>query len=224
MKKVFLIANWKSNKNSQEAHDWLKAFLDITSNNKFEDKEIILCPAFTLLPYVHSWINDHKMQLALGAQDLSPFEQGAYTGEVNAKQVKEFADYTIIGHSERRINFKEDDAMLAAKVTQALVAGLTPIYCIQNENTVVPVGVSLVAYEPPTAIGTGNPDTPENAQRVAGMIINKYPNITSVLYGGSVTSANIRSFVQMEHISGALIGAASLDALKFTDLIKNASL
>lgn len=224
MKKLFIIANWKSNKNSQEAHDWLKAFLDITSNNKFEGKEIIICPTFTLLPHMQTWINNHNIQLALGAQDVSPFDQGAYTGEVNAKQVKEFADYTIIGHSERRSNFKEDDELFTAKAARALEAGLTPIYCIQNETNPVPVGITLVAYEPPTAIGTGNPDTPENAERVAGMVINKYPFVMSLLYGGSVTSSNIRSFVQMEHISGALIGGASLDAVKFTDLIKNASL
>lgn len=221
MKKLFIIANWKSNKNNLESNSWLeqieKSQLQITL-----DKEIIICPPFTLLPTMKYFIGIKKLSLKLGSQDISPFDAGAYTGEVNAGQIKEFADYTIIAHSERRNNFGETDDILAKKVHLALQNGLTPIYCIQDENTVVPEGVTLVAYEPPAAIGTGNPDTPENAEKVAAQVTKKYPFVKTILYGGSVTSANIHSFVEMEHISGVLVGGASLDPQKFTDLIKNA--
>ncbi len=220
MKKLFLVANWKSNKTNAEAKSWLK---EITNYElRITNKEIIICPPFTLLPTMKALIEQKKLAFKLGAQNLSPFDAGAYTGEINAKQIKEFADYVIIGHSERRNNFDETDSILVKKVKKAMEVGLTPIYCIQNETTPVPKGVILVAYEPPTAIGTGNPDTPENAERVAKIVKEKYSHIASILYGGSVTQNNIRSFVEMTHISGVLVGGASLDALKFTALIKNA--
>jgi len=220
MKKLFLVANWKSNKTNAEAKSWLEESTNYEL--RITNKEIIICPPFTLLPTMKALIEKKKLLFKLGAQNLSPFDAGAYTGEINAKQIKEFADYVIIGHSERRNNFGETEEILSEKAKKAMAVGLTPIYCIQNETTHVPKGVILVAYEPPTAIGTGNPDTPENAERVAKIVKEKYPHIASILYGGSVTQNNIRSFVEMTHISGVLVGGASLDALKFTALIKNA--
>lgn len=220
MKKLFLVANWKSNKTSAEAKEWLE---QITNHElRITDKEVIICPPFTLLATMRSFIDDKNLSIKLGGQNISPFDAGAYTGEINAKQIKEFADYVIIGHSERRNNFGETDEALATKVKRAIAVGLTPIYCIQNEITPVPEGARVIAYEPPTAIGTGNADTPENAERVAKIVKEKYPYIDYILYGGSVTQDNIRSFVEMKHISGVLVGGASLDPLKFTALIKNA--
>ena len=215
MKKIFIVANWKSNKRVSD----INAYAGIHEENN-ASKEIIICPPFTLLSSLKTLIDEKKLSYKLGAQNISPFKAGAYTGEINGEQIKEFADYVIIGHSERRINFSESDDLLKKKVQQALASGLTPVYCIQDENTFVPQGVSLVAYEPVSAIGTGNPDTPKNAEKVAQAIMSKNQSITTVLYGGSVTPENIASFVQQEHISGALIGGASLDPDKFAKLIK----
>ena len=240
MKKVFIIANWKSNLTMEAAKKWFEEESSIevfithvlilkdqnrpqSSTDELE-KEVILCPSFTLLLKIKELIEEKKLPFKLGAQNLSPFGPGAYTGEVNAQQVKELADYVIIGHSERRNNFGETETQLKEKVKQALAAGLTPIFCVQNEATFVPEGVKLVAYEPPTAIGTGNPDTPENAEKIAEAIKNKYKDVEFVLYGGSVTSENIRNFVQMEHLNGALIGGASLDPVSLAAIIKKTSL
>lgn len=223
MKRLFLVANWKSNKTSHEAREWLQEDqISSIKNQKINGKEIIVCPPFTLLSTMKSLIDDKNLPIKLGCQNVSPFDAGAYTGEINAKQIKEFAEYVIIGHSERRNNFGETDEILARKVKLMITAGLTPIYCIQNKNTLVPQEVELVAYEPPTAIGTGNPDTPENAERVAKAVKKKYPHVKYILYGGSVTQNNIHSFIKMENISGVLVGGASLDSHKFTSLIKNA--
>lgn len=222
MKRLFLVANWKSNKTSEEAREWIERITNCEL--RITNKEVIICPSFTLLQTIKDFIKREKLPFKIGAQNISPFDAGAYTGEINGKQIKEFADYVIIGHSERRTKFGETDEMLVKKAAQAFEAGLTPIFCIQNEDTPVPANVELVAYEPPTAIGTGNPDTPENAERVAKIVKERNPHIAYILYGGSVSAENIGSFVERENISGVLVGGASLDALKFATLIKSVSL
>jgi triosephosphate isomerase len=222
MKKLFIIANWKSNKNTLDSHNWLKEYHE-DNNLKIMEMNIILSPSFTLLPNLKTWIINQQINLSLAAQDVSPFPQGAYTGEVSAGQIKEFAEYVIIGHSERRENFAENDDMLSKKVDISLKASLIPIYCVQDENNHIPKDVAIVAYEPPSAIGTGNPDTPESAEKVASILKKNNTSLKYVLYGGSVTEDNVKNFVQMPSIDGVLVGGASLDAVKFCNLIKKAS-
>lgn len=219
MKKTFIIANWKSNLTSLEANSWLAGL-------KIEDlgltnKEIIICPSFTALPILKSLIINRKSSIKLGAQDLSPFDEGAYTGEVNGKQIKEFAEFVIIGHSERRKNFSESDDILFKKVELANKYGLTPIFCVQGKEIQIPSNSNIVAYEPVNAIGTGHPDTPESAEKIASFFKKNY-NVQHVLYGGSITSKNVKEFTQMPNIDGVLVGGASLDAQEFYTIIENA--
>jgi len=232
MAKRYIVANWKSNKTIPEANVWLQGI----SNIKFQmsrpeddqplaednqEKEVIACPPFTLLAEMKRKIDELQLPLKLGAQDISPFEQGAYTGEIAATQIKEFADYVIVGHSERRQNFGETDELLAKKVEQAIKAGLTVVYCVQGNDTLIPEGVEIVAYEPVFAIGSGTPDTPENAEAVA-LSIKQTRNIPVVLYGGSVTPENINSFITQQSIDGVLVGGASLAHDSFMSLMQNA--
>lgn len=221
MKKLFIIANWKSNKTASEAKEWLQEFQISNVKSQISNKEIIICPPFTLLPILKSSIINLKSPVKLGAQDISPFDEGAYTGEVNGRQIKEFADYVIIGHSERRTHLKETDEILVRKVEMARKYSLTPIFCVQGESTSVPSGIEIVAYEPVFAIGSGNPDTPENANTVSDSIKQK-TQVQYVLYGGSVTSQNVSQFSQQPHIDGVLVGGASLDADEFAKIIQNA--
>lgn len=223
MKKLFIIANWKSNKTIEEAEKWLHDFAEKlkSDNSNIENKEIIVCPSFTLLEHSRYCSANLKLPIKFGAQNISPFDSGAYTGEVFGSQIKEFAQYVIIGHSERRQNFQETDDMLSEKVLMAKKYNLMPIFCIQNQDSPVPQEIDVIAYEPPTAIGTGNPDTPENAQRVAE-IVKERTGVTHVLYGGSVTSSNVKTFTNMPNIEGLLVGGASLDPLGFLEIIKNA--
>lgn len=213
MKRIFIVANWKSNKVCPELGEWVQ---QISNSNR----EIIICPSFTLLHELHSAIKKLNLSIKLGAQNISPFDEGAYTGEVNGKQIKEFADYVIIGHSERRQNFKETDEMLVKKVQMAQKYLLTPLFCIQDQDTFIPEGVKIVAYEPVKAIGTGNSDTPENAERIARVVKGK--GMQFVLYGGSVTSANVSNFTKMPSIDGVLVGGASLDASEFAKVVQYA--
>lgn len=221
MKKLFIIANWKSNKTETEAKQWFAEFSIFNFQFSNEEKEIILCPSFTLLSGIKSLIISNKLSIKLGAQNVSSFENGAYTGEVNSEQIKDFVDYVIIGHSERRENFLETDEIISRKVEMAKKHNLIPIFCVQAEKTNIPEGVKIVAYEPVFAIGTGNPDTPGNADKIAAKIKEKN-KIDYVLYGGSVNATNVHSFTQMPNINGVLVGGSSLDPKEFLEIIKNA--
>lgn len=222
MKNLFIVANWKSNKTTLETKEWLQTLNSSQLTFNKDNKEIIICPPVTLLPLVKELIVNSQLSIVVGTQDISPFDEGAYTGEVNGKQIKEFADFVIIGHSERRQNFKETDDALIKKVQMAQKYLLNPIFCVQNQNTFIPEGVKLVAYEQIEAIGTGNPDTPENANEVAQIIKDTHKNVMYVLYGGSVTSENVKSFTSMPDLDGVLVGNASLDAKEFSKIIQNA--
>jgi len=219
MKRLFIIANWKSNKTTKEAKAWLKEYQISNIKSAISNKEVIICPSSTLLSTLEELANE--LGIKLGAQDVSPYGQGAYTGEVNASQIKEFGDYVIIGHSERREHFFENDEMLSNKVEQSLMVNLIPIFCIQSKQTPIPLGVKIVAYEPVFAIGTGNPDTPESANDVASYIKTE-KSAEYVLYGGSVTFANVKNFTNMPDIDGVLVGNGSLKALEFLEIVKNA--
>lgn len=220
MKKLFIIATWKSHKTTPEAIVWLQEI----ANKKWQNignKELIVCPPFPLLSTVKAFMTEKKLPFKIGAQDISPFDEGPYTGAVNGKQIKEFADYVIIGHSERRTHFNEDEETLELKVQMALKAGLTPIYCVQGKNTPVPKGVTLVAYEPVSAIGNDHPDNPADAETVAAKIKEKH-KIPFVLYGGSVAAENVTSFTHMADIDGVLVSTHSLDPKSFIKIVDNA--
>lgn len=217
-KTIWVIANWKSNKTIAEALDWIsKVGPNIPQR---EDLKIAVCPTFSGLSEVKKTISVGNFPMLVGSQDLSPFNVGAYTGEEAASLIKEFVDLSILGHSERRTNFAETDEMVSKKVEQAVQNNITALVCVQDKDTPVPEDCKLVAYEPIFAIGTGNPDTPENADSVALSLKEKYGANLEVLYGGSVTSENVKEFILQPNINGFLIGKASIDAEEFIKIIK----
>lgn len=219
MKDLLIVANWKENKTKKQA---LEYFEDFTQYSKIEGKEVVICPPFTLLDLVSSEVSDKALLFKIGSQDVSRFSEGAYTGEIAASQIREFAEFVLIGHSERRSNFSEGNSILFQKVKEVLKAGLAPVYCVSDSITEIPQGVNIVAYEPLDAIGTGRPDTTENASRIAEEIKEKNEGVNKVLYGGSVNSNNVNSFTSMPHIDGVLVGGASLDSSEFLKIIENA--
>ncbi len=219
MDRVILVANLKSHKTESEAKIWLDELKKIDKSFFFRH-EIIVSVPFTLLDFFKTSITMDNLKISIAAEDISEFDEGAYTGEINAKQIKEFANFVLIGHSERRINFNENDDILAKKVEMALKYNLTPIFIIQKEDDFIPDGVELIAYEPVAAIGSGQPESSEKADQIALAIKQKGNYI--VLYGGSVSSNNVKEFTVKENISGVLVGSASLDAQEFIKIIQNA--
>ncbi|KKQ21065.1 MAG: Triosephosphate isomerase [Candidatus Levybacteria bacterium GW2011_GWA2_37_36] len=220
LKKIFIAANWKSNKTESEAKDWLSAMSSFKDQD-LSNKEIIICPSFVCLPVMKAFIAERELPIKLGAQDISPFDEGAYTGAINGRQIKEFADYVLIGHSERRKYFAETETMLEEKAKMADKWGLKVIFCADNQESLIPEGVVIAVYEPPTSISPAPADTPENADKAAKAIKERF-SITPILYGGNVTSENVSSFTKMDSINGILVGRASLDAKEFYKIIKNA--
>jgi triosephosphate isomerase (TIM) len=217
-KKIWIIANWKSNKTIAEALEWVdKVGPEI---KRKENLKVVVCPTFVCLEEVKKSVLVGGYPLIVGSQDLSPFDEGQYTGEETARILKDIVDLSILGHSERRINFKETDEMVAEKVIQSRKFDIEPLVCIQNVETPVPENVKLIAFEPVFAIGTGNPDSPDNANNVAKSLKNKHGGTTEVLYGGSVTSENAKAFLQQDNISGLLIGKASLEAEEFIKIVE----
>jgi triosephosphate isomerase len=190
--------------------------------------------------------------LALGAQDVSAHESGAYTGEVSADMLRDFAvRFVIVGHSERRQYHGETDAVVATKAQRALAAGITPIVCVgeslaereagQTEAVVKRqlaavihanghcISEIVVAYEPVWAIGTGLTATPEQAQAVHAVLRAQlqagtaHADRVSILYGGSMNAANAASLLAQPDVDGGLIGGASLNAPDFLSMLKAAS-
>lgn len=227
MKKLFIAGNWKSFKGTTELNTWFDTFekLYLAKRPTWPNLRIVLCPPYTLLYECRQRLRKQILPLELGGQDVSAFDEGAHTGEINAKQLREFASWSIIGHSERRRDLGETDTLLFQKVEKAKKHGLRVIYCVQNEVVEIPTGIDVIAYEPPWAISAvsgGIAQNPESANRVCKKIVENHPG-TPVIYGGSVTSDNVVDFMRQKHIGGVLPGGASLDAERFFVLIDRAS-
>jgi triosephosphate isomerase len=181
-------------------------------------------------------------QVAWGAQDVSTHDIGPYTGEVSVTMLRDFGcRYTIVGHSERRMNHGETDQIVAEKARRALSNGIHPIICVgetltqrESGQTADVVGGQLsvlepddlwnivIAYEPVWAIGTGKTATPQMAQEVHALLRSKVAarnaaaaNSVPILYGGSLRPDNAREMLSMHDIDGGLVGGASLNASDF---------
>ena len=220
MKNLLIAGNWKSNITKEEAKNWLE---DFKQENFSQDIEIMLFVPYTLLDVLNGYIKANNLSVKLGAQNVSHFPKGAHTGEINAEQIKEFADYVLIGHSERRSSFSETDEIVNKKIEAAKEASLKTVVCVSSLDQVRNLSSDdlVIAYEPIEAIGTGNAQDSEEVYSFVSKI--KEIKNTKILYGGSVNANNIKNYTDLENINGALIGSESLSSQSFTNIIKNAS-
>lgn len=210
-------ANLKAHKTWQEVSDWISV---VGPKTRDFAGTVIFCPSTPFLAAVFDKVKIEQWKVRIGAQDISRFGEGAYTGEAAASQIADICQYVLIGHSERRKYFREDDDILWQKVKNAAASYIEPIFCVQDENTKIPEGVKIAAYEPIFAIGTQEPDSPENARMVVSEIKKK--GDLAVLYGGSVSGENVKSFLSDGLIDGVLVGATnSLDPQKFVRILES---
>jgi triosephosphate isomerase len=247
-----IAGNWKMNLDHLQAVALVQKLHWTLKDAKHEPDsvEVAVFPPFTDVRTVQTLLDADKIPFALGAQDLSAHDSGAYTGEVSgAFLAKLDCRYVIIGHSERREYHAETDDVVAAKVQAALRHGLIPVICVgetaddleTHGASAVPIaqltaalqsvaaGTEIVvAYEPVWAIGSGQAATAEQAQDVcaklrdvvAEAIGGDAADRTRVLYGGSVKSGNIAGFMRQPDVDGALVGGASLVVDEFAAIIR----
>jgi triosephosphate isomerase len=228
--KKYIIANWKSNKNLSEVVFWLNNFPNGAENLRvLHPLEIILAPPYPFLVSAQTIIEERQLPIKLAVQDLSAFGKGAYTGEVSAFNLQDLnVQYAILGHSERRRFLKESNQLIADKITEALSWHIKPILCLDKPDFVkqarfLPRQVLphlFIAYEPVTAIGSGQAEDTHNLLSIKKELESIY-QVKTFIYGGSVNAGNIGSFLQ--NTDGVLLGGASLELTDFVNLLFAAS-
>ena len=222
LEKKLVVANWKSNKNVREAQQWVETFLERERQKIYE---YVVCPPLSLL----SFVSEHADKaFSLGVQNISPFDAGAYTGEVSGYSLQGLnIQYAILGHSERRKYVQETSKMVAQKAAEALSYDITPIICIdidQVKEQALQLGreetrKSIIAYEPVHSISTfGGHEDPLAVTLKNIETIRKHFGDVPVLYGGSVDHENSFTYLQEKSIDGVLVGHASLDPVEFSRL------
>lgn len=239
--KPIVAGNWKMN------GDLSRVELFKSTLPEYNNINVVLCPPSVFLSIAGS---EHYM---LGAQNCAQQVSGAHTGEVSADMLKQVGcEFVIVGHSERRQDQGETNAMVAAKTKTALNAGLTPIVCVgesldvrENGDLFEFISAQLdavvevcgerfithgvIAYEPIWAIGTGKTASPEQAQEVHAFIRKRIEQVSTaamqmpILYGGSVKPENAKELFAQPDINGGLIGGASLDLTSFSEICRAAN-
>jgi len=242
MRQPLVAGNWKMNGSAASVRVLLKG---VKSGAGGVSKcEVAVCPPYVYIPQTQAALAGSSV--SWGAQNLSIEQSGAFTGEIAASMLLDFGcTYVIVGHSERRSLYGEDDALVARKFAIARSAGLKPILCVgetleEREQGVTEAVVArqidavidldgvdalaeaVIAYEPVWAIGTGKTASPEQAQEVHAFIRNRIAEHSAdvaqqlrILYGGSMKPGNAVDLMAKEDIDGGLIGGASLVASEF---------
>jgi triosephosphate isomerase (TIM) len=245
MRQPLVAGNWKMHGSRAENSALVRSLLDQLLPGS--GTEILLCPPFVYLSDVARLLSESEV--ALGGQSVCDEPQGAFTGEVSAAMLKDVGcRYVLVGHSERRQLFGEDDALVARKFVAAQSQGLVPVLCVgetleereggQTTEVVArqidavlsvsgaaALASAVIAYEPVWAIGTGRTASPEQAQDVHAMIRGRVTardatigGSVRILYGGSVKASNARELFAMPDIDGGLVGGASLKADEFAQI------
>ncbi len=254
MREVVIAANWKMHTTPSDAGDLART---IAARTGEPGVTRVICPPFVCLAAVRDALAEDDHDVAVGAQNVHQELAGAHTGEISAPMLAGLATWVIVGHSERRRDAGETDALVARKVGRALEAGLRPILCVgeqlaeresgratevvdtQVHGSLDGVDVTraadgglVIAYEPIWAIGTGRNATGIDAAAMVDAIRATLDGLgwgesgaaVPVLYGGSVTSANIGEFMAEPSIDGALVGGASLKPDEMAGIVARAAI
>lgn len=221
--KPIIVANWKANKTQEQALSWVEKV-----GNFLEEKssEIILCPPLVSISSLKERLKalGFSNLIHLGAQNISHYDSGPYTGEVTAQQLSGLVEYSLIGHSERRRLFGEKEKDIVQKINLAKKWQIRPILLVDlpqvNEVSLYADQEMIICYEPVSAISTPgeyHPDDLGNASQAAKEILVRNQKAI-VLYGGSVHQSNAQSFLKVG-FSGFVVGQATLDEDDFIGLL-----
>ena len=250
-RKPILAANWKMHHDHLVAIQVVQKLSYMIEKDDFEVVDVVICPPFTDLRTLQTLIEADKLEFGLGAQNCHFEDSGAFTGEVSPVMLKKLnVDYVIVGHSERREIFGENDDLVNKKVKAVLKHEMRPIVCVgetldereaggtdakvDGQIRAAFAGVKtaaaeqcVVAYEPIWAIGTGRNATPDDANETIGVIRGALRDLYGgtadamrIQYGGSVKPGNISELMAMPEIDGALVGGASLDPDEFARIVQ----
>ena len=237
MRRPMVVANWKMNTLASDAYILATTIRNAVAD--IEGVEVVLCPPVVWLSEVADIVKkDGKVNV--GAQNMFYEEEGPYTGEISPLMIRDIAKYVILGHSERRIYFHEDDVLVNDKVVAALKHNLSPIICVGEKSKSAPIsdasdqlfeavlGVKkndyknlIVAYEPVWAIGSTETAPLEHSVKAITKLKEIVGYETPMLYGGSVKADNIELFAKTQQIDGLLVGGASLKAADFIKICKS---
>jgi len=239
MRRPLVVGNWKMNGSRSSSIELAGNIAKIFGAGE-ERVECAVCPPDVFLADVSATLASSGV--GIGAQNVSQYAKGAYTGDVSASMLAEFdCKYVLVGHSERRAIFGESSSQVAAKFVAAQGEELVPILCIgetlaerqagrafeviteQLEVVAETVGLkqlatAVIAYEPVWAIGTGEVASPAQAQEILAFIrasLGEKAGAMRLLYGGSVNAENAAQLFEQKDIDGALVGGASLQAEQF---------
>jgi triosephosphate isomerase (TIM) len=229
-KKYLYVANWKAFLPYHQAIIWWKKHsLELKELSEYGN--IIICPDFLTIPELQKTI----APIGLGAQNCSMKPAGSFTGEISAQSLKEVGvQYCIVGHNERRKLFEETPAIIEQKIKMLLQHNITPIICVSDEwekelktdDKIIslPGTYLIIAYEPISAIGTGNAASPEKVEKVLQNIhehIKKQmPEVTiKLLYGGSVNASNSVILKNVSILDGFLMGRSSMNFQELKTII-----
>ncbi len=218
-----IAANWKMNGSVRFAEEFVSKINEVQTNHK-----VIVFPPAELLGQFQGF------RYCLGAQNSAIASSGAITGESSPRILYDVGcRYVLVGHSERRTLFREDDKVVFAKWQEARNAGLIPIVCIGERrrrwDTLQKqlsrlrgqdLSQTIFAYEPVWCIGTGVTPPPEEIDDVLYFIKGLVGKQSPLLYGGSVTAENAKSILSVNNIDGVLVGGASLDIAGFSQIIQ----
>ena len=243
---TYIIANWKMNKTASEAIEFIDTLTDYLNNKQSIPHHILIAPSTIHLPLLFKSLSK---SFHLAAQNIAFKDAGAYTGEVSAKMLSEYVQYSIVGHSERRCYFNEDHQMLHQKLVMCLQHNITPIFCVgenkndrdsnnyfaiirqQLEETLMLLNdddllKTIVAYEPVWAIGSGNAASLHQISElhtyIRSILIQRLGDKghgIPILYGGSCNLSNTKSILTQNNVNGLLVGGASLDVIHFQKMI-----
>lgn len=233
----FIIANWKATKTTAEVQEWWR----VISAGSFEKKDVhvVISPPSVYLSLLSELLKSAPLPFpaTLGAQDLSPFPDGTYTGAVTARMLQDIGvTHVIVGHSERRQWFHETPQDVSLKVEQALHHGIIPIVSVDRENFRTQLAQFddeslrriMIMYEPPEAIstmagsiGTGTSADIADIEEMTASLKRLAPE-TPILYGGSVKSTNAKTFLSHQDLAGVVVGTASMDAQEFIKILNAA--